>query len=99
MRGCPHKSGTLKYIRRLEENHDVGRALEADEEKRVLGAAAANPSKFIYPFLVTLLWTGMRADEARMLRWDQVDFEAGEVRVGRSKTEAGSRRVIPIAAP
>jgi integrase len=27
-----------------------------------------------------------------------VDFEAGEVIVGKAKTEAGSRRVIPMSA-
>ena len=57
-----------------------------------------NPSKLIRPFLTTLLWTGMRSDEARTLQWSQVDFEAGEVIVGKAKTEAGSRRVIPTSA-
>jgi integrase len=44
-----------------------------------------------------LVWMGMRADEARLLKWLQVDFEAVEVRVGKSKTEASSRRVIPMS--
>jgi integrase len=82
---------------KLEENHDAGRALESDEEAAILKAAAANRSKMLYPFLMTLVWTGMRSDEARTLRWSQVDFEAGELVIGKAKTEAGTRRVIPMS--
>ena len=85
-------------IKKLEENQDIGRALEPDEEKRLLAAAAENPSKLIYPFLMVLTWTGMRSDEARTLRWRQVDFDASEVIIGKAKIEAGSRRVIPMSA-
>jgi integrase len=84
-------------LKKLEENHDVGRALEPEEEKRILDAAARNPSKLVYPFLMVLAWTGMRSDEARTLRWLQVDFEADEIVVGRAKTEAGTRRAIPMS--
>lgn len=84
-------------LKKLEENRDVGRALEAEEEKRILEAAARNRSRYLHPFLMTLAWTGMRSDEARTLRWSQVDFEAGEIVVGKAKTEAGTRRVIPMS--
>ncbi len=85
-------------VKRLEENHDVGRALESGEEQAILDAAARNQSRLIYPFLFTLAWTGMRSDEARTLRWSQVDLgESGEIRVGGSKTEAGKGRRIPIS--
>jgi integrase len=83
-------------LKKLEENKDVGRALEPEEEQRILDAAARNRSRLIYPYLMTLTWTGMRADEARLLTWGQVDFEAGEVIVGKAKTEAGTKRVIPM---
>ena len=83
-------------LRKLEENHDIGRALETEEEKRILASAAANPSKLIYPYLMVLAWTGMRADEARMLRWSQVDFEGNQVTVGKAKTTAGRGRTIPM---
>ena len=72
--------------------------LEATEEKAVLEAAARSRSRLIYPYLMTLAWTGMRSDEARTLRWSQVNFETGEILVGKAKTEAGSRRSIPIGA-
>jgi integrase len=84
-------------VKKLEENHDVGRALEAEEETRIFEAAAKNQSHLIYPYLMTLAWTGIRADEARMLRWNQVDFEADQIIVGKSKTEAGRGRIIPMS--
>jgi integrase len=71
----------------------VGRALAAEEERRILDAASVNQSPVIYPFLVTLTWTGLRSDEARRLRWHQLDFETVEVVVRKSKTEAGRNRV------
>jgi len=86
-------------LKKLEENQDVGRALEIDEEARVLASAAANRSPLIYPFVMMLVWTGVRSDEARMLRWSQIDWEAGEIVIGKAKTEAGSRRVIPMSRP
>jgi integrase len=39
----------------------------------------------------------MRSDEARLLRWSQVDSHAGHVVVGKSKTDAGAGRVIPMS--
>jgi len=81
-------------VRRLKENSDVGRALAAEEERRILDAASVNQSPLIYPFLVTLTWIGLRSDsdEARRLRWHQLDFETVEVVVHKSKTEAGEPR-------
>ena len=55
-------------VKRLEEYHDFGRALEPGEEQAILDEAARNQSRLIYPFLFTLAWTGMRSDEARTVR-------------------------------
>jgi integrase len=85
-------------LKHLEENHDVGRALEPAEERAILETAAKNSSPLIYPFLYTLAWTGMRSDEVRLLRWSQVNFESAEIVVGKAKTEAGRGRRIPMSA-
>jgi len=82
-------------VTKLEENRDVGRALEPEEEKAVLDAAVKNRSPLIFPFLQTLVWTGVRSDEARLLQWCQIDFEAGHIVFGKSKQR--QVRVIPIS--
>jgi integrase len=83
-------------VKKLQERHDVGRALSVDEEQRILDTAMRNKSKLINPILRLALITGMRRDEIRTLRWDQIDFEAKMIRVGKAKTEAGRGRSIPM---
>jgi len=62
-------------------------------------AAAKNRSPLIFPYLMTLAWTGIRSDEARMFQWWQSDLEGGDIIVGRSKSEKGTGRVISISGP
>ena len=76
-------------LKHLEEAHDVGRALAAAEEQRLVDVAIRNRSRMIGPIVRIALMTGMRRDEIRALRWRQIDFEAKEITVGRAKTEAG----------
>jgi integrase len=40
--------------------------------------------------------TGMRASEIRGLIWAQVDFLAKSLTMGKSKTAAGTGRIIPL---
>ncbi len=103
----------LKRQKRLkvayEEN--VGRALSADEEVRLLAAAKIQPlpagkkvdlkatrSPLIHPVIVLALNTAMRDSEIRMLRWAQIDFLKRIITVGKSKSKAGTGRTIPINA-
>jgi integrase len=87
-------------VRKLEENHDVGRALSPEEETAMLTAAAHDESSkrnpALYPFLCIELSTGMRSGEAKTLRWLNVDLDSSVLVVGRSKTNAGKGRQIPF---
>lgn len=83
-------------LKKLDETTDVGRALTWDETDRLLAAAARNKSPFIRLFILVAIHTGMRADEIRMLRWRQVDWQRRELVVDESKTEAGRSRPIPL---
>lgn len=89
-------------VRKLEENHEVGRALSAEEEAALLSAAAAdnspNRNPALYPYLCIALATGMRAGEIASLRWLNVDLDSSVLTVGRAKTKAGTGRQIPINA-
>ncbi len=46
--------------------------------------------------LRTLPDTEDRYSEIRLLQWNQIDFDKGELCVGKSKTEHGEGRVIPL---
>lgn len=86
--------GDVKFER---EHNDIGKALTRDAEKKLFGACASNA---LLNAVVTLaLNTALRKNEIRTLRWSQIDFEKPSLTVGRSKTEGGSGRVIPLNQP
>ena len=76
---------------------DVGRALSADEEHRLLAVCKKNRSRSLYPAVLLSLHTGLRNEELRLLRWRQVDLLAGHVTVGKSKTAGGTGRIVPLS--
>ena len=74
-----------------------GRAYTADEKARMLAEAAKLRSKNMYPALVVDLNCGLRDKELRELRWRQIDLvHKKQLTVGKSKTDAGTGRVIPL---
>jgi integrase len=84
-------------VRMLKENKDVGRELSPDEQHRILSAAKNSASRSLYPALLTSIHTGLRSKELRTLQWRQVDLLAGEILVGKSKTEGGEGRRVPLS--
>ena len=83
-------------VRMLSVREDVGKALSVTDQKRLLDACADSRSRSLLPAVLLALNTGMRYSELRLLRWEQIDLERRTVRVGKSKTEAGTGRVIPL---
>jgi integrase len=75
---------------------DVGHALTAEEEAALLLACQKSRSRSLYPAVMLALNTGMRYSEIRLLQWRQVDFSAKFLTVGKSKTQAGAGRAIPL---
>jgi integrase len=88
-------------VRRLEERKDVGQALSAEEEKRLLDAMASqnspNRSKVFSTIIRIALLTAMRSGEITSLKWSQIDLGNRVVTVGKSKTAAGAGRQIPMS--
>ena len=87
------------------------KALTAEQARALLRAASgdgAGPRRaarsWSYAYVVLLLTTGMRPEEARALRWDHVDLGAGTIAVWRSDRAGGdtktpkSRRTLRLAA-
>jgi integrase len=80
----------------LKESASPGRALTHEEETVLLHAASKSRCRSLYPVIMLAINTGMRASEIRGLTWAQVDFFANTLTVGKSKTAAGSGRLIPL---
>jgi integrase len=76
---------------------NVGRALSADEEHRLLTACKKNRSRSLYPAVLLSLHTGLRNEELRLLRWRQVDWLDSAITVGKSKTAGGTGRIVPLS--
>ena len=83
-------------VKKLEERKDLGRAISAEEQGRLLDAAATLRSPVVRTAIPLLMLTGLRSGEALSLRWRQVNLFERTITVGRAKTSSGTGRIIPI---
>jgi len=89
--GRPSKALTLDQARAL---------IDAAADRRG-GGADVGPYR-LHAYVVLLLMTGIRPEEARALRWDHVDLDAGTVAIWRSDRAGGdtktarSRRTLKL---
>lgn len=75
------------------------KSVEVRPIRCTVSACASSRSRSL-PVAVTIaLNTCMRLSEVRLLHWNQIDFTVKEIRVGKSKTAAGTGRVIPMTEP
>ena len=65
-----------------------------DEERRMI--LETIPKHYAGTIVLTMLCCGLRPIEIRRMKWDWIDFENAILTVGKSKTEAGTGRKIPI---
>ena len=77
-------------VRLYRENNARNRCLSPDEEARLVGAL---PDRLRF-LVIVALHTGMRRGELRALRWQDVDFATGAIRVRQDK--AGDGRWVTI---
>ena len=81
-------------VRFERESENVGKAIMAEEELQLLAACDSN---LLLRTVVSLaLNAALRKNEIRTLRWRQIDLLERTLTVGRTKTEGGSGRVIPL---
>jgi len=86
--------GEVKFER---ESENIGKALTPDEETALLKACESY--QLLYTVVTLALNTALRKNEIRLLRWGQIDFFKRTLTVGRSKTEGGTGREIPLNPP
>jgi integrase len=74
-----------------------GRPYSAEEKARMLVEAQKLRTPQMHAALALDLNTGLRDKELREIRWEQIDLlHKKALTVGKSKTEAGTGRVIPL---
>ena len=86
-----YKEGKRERFLAPQEYRRIGREL------RVLGAEGPGPERAAAALRLLIL-TGCRAGEVLTLKWDDVDLEAGELRLRAAKTGARMVPLSPLAA-
>jgi len=85
----------VPYFPFLTENAPRSGFVEMGDYQRLYDALPA----FLRPVLGLAFWTGMRRGEILNLKWDQIDFIGGTIRLKADETKNGFARTIPIASP
>jgi integrase len=85
-----------KKMLKLRVRKNLGKAYTEEEKRRMLEEAAKARSPHIYLALTLALNAGMRDAEIKSLSWAQINFAKKYLTVGRSKTEGGEGRTIPL---
>jgi len=82
---------------KLAKAEKLGRVINAQEERTLLDECRNSRSRSLYVAVVMALQACMRYSEIRQLRWQQVDLIRRVITVGKSKTDAGEGRQIPMS--
>jgi integrase len=93
IRATLHRDKALK----LPLPASPGRPYSAEEKARMLEEAQKLRTPQMHAALALDLNTGLRDKELREIRWEQIDLvHKKALTVGKSKTDAGTGRVIPL---
>lgn len=75
-----------KEVRKQQESPGRVRYLKNDERERLLAACRASAWPRLFLLVLMAMTTGARRGELLALRWCDIDFEAGEARIGEDQT-------------
>jgi integrase len=81
-------------VRFERESDHIGKAMTEEQETGLLAACESNP--LLRAVVALALNTALRKNEIRTMRWRQIDLIQRTLTVGRTKTEGGSGRTIPL---
>jgi integrase len=103
LRLCGEQGGLIRAVLRrdkalkLQLPPSPGRPYSAEEKTRMLAEAKKLRTPMMHAALALDLNTGLRDKELREIRWEQIDLvHKKALTVGKSKTDAGTGRVIPL---
>jgi len=90
-------------VKSLRERQDVGRSISRNDENKLIGAISGCRSPAMLPVFILAIDTGLRASEVRALRrrdlaleWRNGVIQSGRLVVSKSKTDAGTGRIVPL---
>ena len=90
-------------MKSLRERNDAGRSISREDEIKIIRAISDRRSPAILPVFILAIDTGLRASEVRALRrrdlaleWSEGVITSGRLVVSKSKTDAGTGRVVPL---
>ena len=72
------------------------RKLQAAPQQKPVTDVPSEHSRRRLPAVTLAIQTGLRDEELRLLKWRQLDLLTRTVTVGKSKTEHGTGRVVPL---
>ena len=84
----------MRKVTKLTEPRGRDRFLTDDERTKLLKACLESEEPLLYPLVVLALSTGARQGELLNLRWSEVDFEQGQIRL--LETKNNERRSVPL---
>ncbi|MDN3507020.1 MAG: site-specific integrase [Simkaniaceae bacterium] len=84
----------VKRVSREKEPRERTRFLSQEERQRFLKECKKSQNPYLFTFVVLLLSTGCRYNEARCLKWTDVDLFKGRITITKSKNS--DMRSIPI---
>lgn len=73
------------------------RVLRASDLPRFFEAALEIENRFQRDLVLLLLFTGLRSQEARTLRWEDIDFTDQLIRIPSTRTKSGRKLDLPMS--
>lgn len=90
-------------MKSLPERHDIGRATSREDEEKLMEPIRQVRSPALMPLFIVAIDSGLRTSEIRSLRHCDLKLicangviSSGEIIVPKSKTEAGTGRLVPL---
>ncbi len=74
----------------------IGKAFDSEETESLAAKARTSRSPHMYPAFMLARNAGLRDTEIKTLAWGQVDLKGKSLQVGKSKSDAGEGRVVPL---
>jgi len=71
--------------------------VKSDDLAKFYAAVTALPNPVQRDFVLTALYTGLRRRELAGLKWDDVDFKAGVIRLPAATTKSGRKLDLPMS--